>query len=345
MVETLGLIYPDDWHVHVREDEMLDDVLHYTETAFARALLMPNTRAGIKTVGEKRQYQAQVGSVQTRRTFRPFFTLKLTPETTPQVVVEANEEADILALKYYPEGVTTGSHNGVSSIESIEDVLEKMEEVGLALSVHAAMPGSELLDEEEDFISVLTRITEEFPSLRLIVEHISTAAMLQWVMDQDENVAGSITLHHLLLTTSDVLGRSHNFCKPVANSAHDRQSLLEAVFDGENTRLIFGSDSAPHLRSAKETVEASAGVFSAPVLLPRLWQLFVEELGSVDEAIAPFEMFTARNGASFYHLPLNEGRIKLSRLTWHVDKGIVGKAGCYVPFLAGEAIDWQVVAA
>ena len=330
---------PDDFHVHLRDffpknGHLADYVIPFTSAQFRRALVMPNTNPPILQGFEARAYELLIKSVALRGKFQSLMTIKLSHDTVAKTIHEARE-AGVLAAKCYPVGVTTNSGDGVANLLALEEVLATMQEVGLVLSVHAEKPGAFCLDAEREYLPVLAQVIEKYPRLRIVVEHISSEAAVEFVRDAPDTVAATITAHHLLLTLDDLVRgkvRPHNVCMPIAKRYSDREKLWEAVASG-NPKYFFGSDSAPHLRESKECASGSAGCFTAPVAMPLLVQLFEKE-GLVTK-LAPF---TSEYGAVFYRLPLNREKLRLRRKPWTVPAKVCG----IVPFMAQESLDWQV---
>ena len=335
-METLTIRKPDDMHVHLRWGDILELVLPFTTRHFARAIVMPNlTSQGMvinaKQVKIYQEFINLVIEIKQLDNFTPLMTIRLTPETSPEIIKEARE-AGAVAAKLYPEGVTTGAEKGITKIDHLFPVFQAMQENGMILSVHAEKPGSPFLKAEEDYITVLDEIVAVCPSLRMVIEHVSTITMLHWVKQASENVAATITPHHLVLNTDAVFGRPHNFCKPVAKSESDRRSLIQTVISGHH-KFFLGTDSAPHLQKKKEGTKVAAGIFNAPLALALLVEIFEE-----NHALDKLENFVSVFGAKFYGLPLNQETITLERNFWLVPE-IYGQV---VPFLAGQLMSWQV---
>ncbi|NJC85222.1 dihydroorotase [Planosporangium mesophilum] len=336
---SLRIRRPDDFHLHLRQHDMLRAVLPATGRHFARALVMPNTDPPVADADALARYRSEIVSAN-EWPFEPLMTIKLTAGTGDKTVRLAGE-AGAVAAKLYPRGVTTNSADGVDEVDDLYPAFAAMVDVGMVLCVHGESPDAFCLDREEAFLSaVLPRITSEFPTLRVVVEHASTAAAVRWVRDHRDRtgtstVAATITVHHLLLTLDDVIGdllSPHHFCKPVAKRPEDRAALVEAATSGDPA-FFLGTDSAPHAREAKECASGCAGVFTAPVALPVLAQVF-ESAGALDR----LERFTSVAGAHFYGLPLNEGVVTLRRERWRVPAEYHG----VVPFLADRYLDWRV---
>ncbi len=334
MIDRLTIRRPDDFHVHLRQGEMLNLVAPETAKQFARALVMPNTKVPVLTGEYASRYREEI--VRAAPGFEPLLSLYLTESTTLADIQAANG-AGVVAGKLYPRGTTTQSAHGVliTKIWSLYETFREMEEVDMTLCIHAENPLAFCLEREAAFLPILHRLAEQFPKLRIVVEHVSSAAAVEFVTRLPSNVGATITAHHLLLTLDDVVGgllQPHHFCKPVAKRFEDRRVLIAAATSG-NPKFFFGSDSAPHARDAKECAEGCAGIFTAPVALPLLARIF-EDHGALER----LEPFVSEFGARFYGLPLNDGTITLRREPWIVPKMI----GDIVPFFAGKSLDWSV---
>ena len=248
---------PDDFHAHLRRDAILDTVLPYTAEQFARALVMPNTDPKVLTAEDAETYYWEIETRRRRllakHNFRPLMTIYLTEKTTPATILKARA-AGVFASKLYPEGATTNSQGGVSDVEKIYPALEKMEELGMVLSIHAEEPKAFCLDRETAYLDTFWKIYWDFQELKIVWEHVTTAAMAELLERYPDRVAGTITAHHLVLTLDDLIGdkaKPHNFCKPIAKRPEDREALIKAATSG-NPKFFFGSDSAPHCRFNKE---------------------------------------------------------------------------------------------
>ena len=343
---------PDDFHVHFRRGHVLRTVVPFTAEQFGRAMVMPNTSPRpILTAADADSYRheilAALRDTDHAGSFEPLMTIQITQATTPATVRDAAGSAGIIAGKLYPKGVTTGSGNGVTNIRALYPVFEEMERAGLVLSLHGQLGEAFILDREREFLGALRDIAERFPGLRIVLEHISTAEAVETVRDLPANVAGTITAHHLMLTLHDVLSWvgddgseglcPHHYCQPIPQRPEDRQALLDAARSG-NPKFFFGSDTAPHLRERKESACGCAGVFSAPVLLPVLLDIFGAGEQSGEQVVGAMQSFVSEFGARFYGLPLNAGTVALTREEWTVPQS----CGGIVPFLAGRKLAWKV---
>lgn len=338
--KTFTLRQPDDMHVHLRDGEMLKQVLFFTETAFARALVMPNLPKPVLTGADAMEYKKAILACRSTN-FEPLMTIKLVASTTPAIIKEAME-VGVLAGKFYPEGVTTNSADGVRDVETLYPIFEAMEKHGMVLSLHGEEPGAFCLDREMLFLRSLEAIAEKFPQLKIVLEHITTEAAASMVRSLPDNVAATITVHHLILTLDDVIGDAgiqvHHFCKPIPKKPGDRDQLVEAVLSG-NPKFFLGTDSAPHAVGKKECSHGCAGVFSAPVALEVLAEVFEKH-----DALPKMEAFTSEFGARFYGLPLNERPITLRKEEWDVPDfyGYGGFTNPVVPFKAGGTLTWRL---
>lgn len=322
-------------HLHLRQDEMLKQVLPYTVKQCARALVMPNTLPPVLTASDLNNYRKCIlENVPEGSEFTPLMTFKVNASIEP-VEIGALKEAGAVAGKLYPEGVTTNSEDGVSDFKALYPVYEEMEKQNLILCIHGEEPGEFSLDREKVFLETLLEIVRDFPALRVILEHATTKDAVDCVLSLPDNVACTLTVHHLYLTLDDIIGgmlNPHVFCKPVAKLPGDREALVKAAMSG-NPKFFMGTDSAPHTVDNKECECGAAGVYSAPVMLPALAQIF-EESNSLDK----LEPYVSEFGARFYGLPLNEGKLKLVKSSWKVPDII----GDVKPFMAGQELRWAL---
>ncbi len=343
MTDELVIRTPDDMHVHLREGDMLRLVVGYTSHEFARALVMPNTSRPVLDGQDVTLYRDCIVSASASNVphddhrasaFEPLMTVKLIRSTTPSVLSEARL-AGAVAAKFYPEGVTTNSDDGVADIRELEVALGAMERLGMVLCLHGEMPGVFCMDREAAFLDSLRWISRSFPSLRTVLEHVTTAKAVDEVFRLPDHVGATITAHHLFHTLDDVVGgmlNPHAFCKPIAKTPADREALRVAAMSG-SSKFFFGSDSAPHLVGRKECASGCAGVFSAPVALEAVAMAFDEE-----DELHRLENFVSVFGAKFYGLPLNSGTVTISRHAWTMNE----TASNLVPLFAGKTLPWLV---
>ncbi|PWU03291.1 MAG: dihydroorotase [Candidatus Melainabacteria bacterium] len=338
MTSNLRIRKADDMHIHLRQGELLAKVLPHTASQCARALVMPNTTPPIVTADDLNNYRNSIQKLlKTEDAFVPLMTFRVMPTTTPAMVKD-HKRAGATAGKLYPEGVTTNSEGGVKDLQTLYPVYKAMEEEGLVLCLHGEVPGVFSLDRETAFLETLRTLAKDFPKLKIVLEHATTADAIDTVLKLSANVAATLTAHHLRITLDDVIGdklNPHVFCKPIAKRPADRDALLKAATSG-NPKFFLGSDSAPHPVESKECACGAAGVYTAPVLLPVLAETF-ESAGHLDK----LESFTSRFGAEFYRLPLNEQYIELHRESWTVEN----QYGGVVPFMAGHRFAWKLSSA
>jgi dihydroorotase len=334
--QTLTLRRPDDWHVHLRDGEMLRAVAPYTARQFARAIVMPNLVPPITRVEAAEAYRARIVAV-TGLGFTPLMTCYLTDEAQPGELERGYEEGVWVAAKLYPAGATTNSASGVTDVRKIYPALECMQRTGMVLCVHGEVtdPEVDIFDREAVFIDrVLTSVVREFPDLKVVFEHITTAEAADFVAGSGDNVAATVTPHHLIINRNAIFAgglRPHAYCLPVAKRERHRLAVRKAATSG-SAKFFLGTDSAPHSREAKESACGCAGIFNAPFALESYATVFEEE-GALDR----LEAFAAINGARFYGLPVNEDTITLERAEAAVPELIEG----LVPFQAGEKLGWR----
>lgn len=312
VVQEFKIRSPDDFHLHLRDGELMNAVLPFTSRHFARALVMPNLDPPITTVLAAKDYGNRIiDALRTRSNFIPLLTLYLTETTTPEDIKTASSSGIIHAVKLYPAHATTNSESGVREFEKLRPTLDAMEEHGLTLSVHGEYTSEEVdvFDRESAFIDrVMVKFRKWNPNLRIAFEHITTADAVEFVRDQWPLVAGTITLHHLILNRSHLFEgglRPHRFCFPLPKRDYHRRALVSAATSREKC-FFLGTDSAPHLNSRKLTSCGCAGIFTAPIALTCLVQLF-DDIGQLDA----LEAFVSEFGARFYRLPLNTSCLNL----------------------------------
>jgi dihydroorotase len=331
-MNTIELPLPDDFHVHLRQDAALSSYVQDVAAQFGRALVMPNILPPLTTLSAILDYKKKI--IDAAPGFEPLMTFKLSPHYSEDVLLTF-KSAGVVAGKYYPAGVTTNSHDGVSDFESVFPVIEIMERLGFVLCVHGEEPGEFCLDREESFIRRVETLVKTFPRLRIVFEHLSTESAVKAVYAMPDTVAATITVHHLLHTLDDVIGdglQPHHFCKPLPKRPADRFALRSAAFSG-NPKFFLGTDSAPHLRGKKECPCGAAGVYSAPVAIPLLIQIFERE-----DVLRKLSNFIGGFGADFYGIPRQTQKRTYVRQPWVVPEEVHG----VVPLAAGETLDWRL---
>jgi dihydroorotase len=337
---------PDDMHLHLRDGAAMASVLPHTAARFARAIIMPNLTPPVTTVSLAAAYRERILAALPREqasAFEPLMALYLTDDTTPATVRQAAEQPWVIGFKLYPAGVTTNSANGVTSMAAIAETIETMAECEVPLLVHGEVtdPAVDVFDREAAFIDeVLLPLRQRLPSLRLVFEHVTSHAAVEFVRAHDRCTAATITPQHLLLNRNAIFQggiRPHHYCLPVLKRERDRQSLMDAALSGD-PRFFLGTDSAPHARGDKECSHGCAGVFSAHAGI----ELYAEIFDQVD-ALDRLEPFASHFGADFYRLPRNDGQIHLRREPWNVPAAYPFANETIVPFRAGESMHWRLV--
>ncbi|MEO7917252.1 MAG: dihydroorotase [Dokdonella sp.] len=343
-VSQIVLTRPDDWHLHLRDGEMLASVLPDTARQFARAIVMPNLQPPVTTVEQARTYRDRIrAAVPSGLRFDPLMTLYLTDSTSQDEIARVKSSGLVHALKYYPAGATTNSENGVTDLKHISGVLSAMEKHDVPLLIHGEVTDADIdvFDREAVFIERhLTPLVSSFPGLRIVLEHITTCAGAQFVTEASGNVAATITAHHLLLNRNALFTgglRPHHYCLPVLKREKHRQALLAAA-TGTSAKFFLGTDSAPHAQHAKESDCGCAGCYTAHAAV----ELYAEAFEQA-AALERLEAFASFHGPDFYRLPRNEGTIALERRAWTVPERIGLGRNAIVPFRANQSVAWQLV--
>ena len=343
MIQTLTILRPDDWHLHLRDGAMLAGIAPETARHFARAIIMPNLVPPVVTGADATAYRDRILPV-TGTGFTPLMTLYLTEATDPADVVAAHAAGIITAVKLYPAGATTNSASGVRDFDRVRPVLEAMAEAGIPLLCHGEVtdPEIDIFDREAVFIDrVLDPIRRATPGLRVVMEHITTSDAVAYVQSQPENLGATITTHHLVINRNHILVggiKPHYYCLPVAKRETHRQALVAAATSGD-ARFFLGTDSAPHTDDAKESACGCAGCFTATNTMSILAQVF-DDAGALDK----LEFFASRNGPGFYGLPVNDTTLTLERTDTPVayPARIETGAGPVTVFDPGFPLYWRV---
>jgi dihydroorotase len=338
VTETLTIRRPDDWHVHLRDGDVLQAVAPYTARQFARAIIMPNLSPPVTTVAAAVAYRARI--LAAAPGFTPLMTCYLTDAADPAELQRGHDEHVFTAAKLYPAHATTGSAHGVTDIANVHPALEMMQRIGMPLLVHGEVTDRDVdvFDREAVFIErIMSRLTRDFPALRIVFEHVTTSEAVDFVRASGSNVAATITPQHLILDRNAMFDggiRPHAYCLPVIKRERHRRALRAAATSG-SPQFFLGTDSAPHQAAAKESACGCAGIFNAPYALESYAGVFDEE-----HALDRFQGFASEHGPRFYGLPLNDGTITLERITQSVPEQLHG----IVPFHAGQTIGWRMVA-
>ena len=346
MPDRLIIRKPDDWHLHVRDNEMLKAVLPFTARHFGRAILMPNLIPPVRTTADAIAYRERVmRALPPGSTFKPLLTCYLTDDTDPDDVERGFREGVFTGVKLYPAHATTHSAAGVTDFGKIRPVLARMEKIGMRFLMHGEVADQDvdIFDREAVFIEKrLTPWTKEFPGLRMILEHLSSKEGVDFVHAAAPQVAGTITPYHLELTRTDWLGwgiRPYFYCMPVIKTGRDRAALRKAATSGDPCYFL-GTDSAPHPVAKKLAAVGTPGIFNAPVALAIYAKVFEEEI-----ALDKLEAFASLNGPRHYGLPPNEDTITLERRPWVApeDVKVDGPDERAPVHCGGETLQWQVV--
>lgn len=340
---TLSLIRPDDWHLHLRDGAAMRDVIHDTARQFGRAIVMPNLKPPVATTDDAIAYRDRLlAALPAGSSFQPLMTLYLTRDLTAEEIFKAKASGVVFAVKHYPAGATTNSDAGVVNILDYPHLLEALEAADLPLLVHGEVvdPAVDIFDRERVYLeTILSRVVEAYPRLRVVLEHITTAEAARFVAEAPATVVATITAHHLLLNRNAMLVggiRPHHYCLPVLKRERHRLALLEAAVSG-NTKFFLGTDSAPHAQETKETACGCAGMYTAHTAI----ELYAEAFESAG-ALERLEAFASFHGPDFYRLPRNTDRITLRRERWNVPDSLPFGNSRLVPFRAGGELGWRL---
>lgn len=342
-VTTLTITRPDDWHIHLRDGVQLKDTVRDVSRYMGRAIIMPNLVPPATCTDTALSYRDRIMAAEPQGNFEPLMVLYLTDKTTPEEIRKAKATGKIFAAKLYPAGATTNSDSGVTDIENVFPALEAMQEVGMLLLVHGEVTDSsiDIFDRERVFLETkLSKVVDAFPGLKIVLEHITTKDAVEFVEAASDNVAATITAHHLLYNRNHMLAggiRPHYYCLPILKRNTHQQALIKAATSG-NPKFFLGTDSAPHAKDKKEAACGCAGAYTAHAAI----ELYAEAFEEVD-ALDKLEGFASHFGADFYGLPRNSDTITLQKSSWQVpDSYPLGDADV-VPIKAGAEIDWKVV--
>lgn len=339
----LTITRPDDWHLHVRDGEVLPTVVPHTAAQFGRAVIMPNLRPPVTTATQAVAYRERIqAAVPAGAKFEPLMTLYLTDKLPPDEIKRA-KDAGVVGLKLYPAGATTNSDAGVTDLRKTFKTLEAMQREGLLLLVHGEVtsPEIDLFDREAVFIETqLAPLRRDFPELKIVFEHITTKDAAHYVAEADRFLAATVTAHHLLFNRNAIFTggiRPHYYCLPVLKRETHRLALVEAVTSG-HARFFLGTDSAPHPAHLKEHASGCAGCYTAHAAIEMYAEAF-DAAGALDK----LESFASFNGADFYGLPRNEGSITLRKESWLPPESFALGEGQLKPLRSGEALPWRLV--
>jgi dihydroorotase len=342
MTKTLTIRRPDDWHLHLRDGDMLRAVLPHTSRHFARAIIMPNLVPPVVTADDARAYRDRImAALPEGDDFKPLMTLYLTEDTDPADVAAAHAEGLITAVKLYPAGATTNSASGVSNFANVANVLEKMAEIGLPLCTHGEVTDADvdIFDREAVFIDrILDPMRRDHPELRVVMEHITTSNAVDYVKANEKNLGATITTHHLVINRNHILAggiKPHYYCLPVAKREEHRLALRAAATSGD-ARFFLGTDSAPHTDANKLLPCGCAGCFTALNTMSILAEVFEQE-----NALDKLEAFTSLNGPAYYGLAPNEATLTLTRSVPTYPDHIHSSEGPVTVFDPAMPLNWS----
>ena len=340
----IELTRPDDWHLHLRDGDVLRDVVPHTARQFGRAVVMPNLKPPVTTVAAAEAYRARIlAAAPEGAAFEPLMTLYLTDRTPPAEVEAAQRSDAVHAVKFYPAGATTNSENGVTDWGRVRETLAEMERVDLPLLLHGEVTDAhvDVFDREREFLERhLGKVCSDFPKLRVVLEHVTTADSVEFVRGAGANVAATITAHHLLWNRNELFRggvRPHAYCLPILKRERHRQALVAAA-TGDDPSFFLGTDSAPHARGRKESDCGCAGVYTAHAALELYAEAF-EDAGALDK----LEAFASLRGPDFYRLPRSSQKVTLERVEQQIPTDLPFGDERLVPMRAGESTRWRLV--
>lgn len=339
----ITIIRPDDWHLHLRDEELLATTVPASAKVFNRTVVMPNLKPPVTSIAQALEYRERImAAVPKNMSFTPMMALYLTAETTADEIKAAADCDHVIGYKLYPSGATTNSAAGVKSVEALAPVLAAMEQYQVPLLVHGEVTDTDIdiFDRERIFIERhLMPITERFPGLRLILEHITTGDAVDFVVSANDNVAATITPQHLLMNRNDLLVggiKPHNYCLPILKRREHQLRLQKAALSG-SPKFFLGTDSAPHVQAHKETSCGCAGCYSAPAAI-ELYAEFFDQHGAIDK----LENFASVYGAEFYGFERNQQSITLVKQPWTLPATLDTANGPIVPYFAEQQLQWQI---
>ncbi|TEW55333.1 dihydroorotase [Psychromonas sp. RZ22] len=343
MSSKLTITRPDDWHVHLRDGEVLKDTVRDTSRYMGRAIIMPNLVPPVMTTDSALAYRERILAAQPKATFTPLMVIYLTDKTTAEEIKKAKASGHVYAAKLYPAGATTNSDSGVTDFKNIKGALQAMQEVNMPLLVHGEVTTHDvdIFDREAVFLKeVLSPIVEAYPNLKIVLEHITTANAVEFVNQASANVAATITAHHLMFNRNHMLVggiKPHFYCLPILKRNTHQSALVKAATSGSK-KFFLGTDSAPHAIGAKESACGCAGSYTAFAALELYAEVFEAE-----NALDKLEAFTSFNGPDFYGLPRNEDTVTIEKTSWPVPATLTFGNDVVVPIKANESITWKIV--
>lgn len=341
ILQSIIITRPDDWHVHLRDHHALEHTVNASANHFGRALVMPNLKPALTSLPTLLAYhQRIIAATPANKAFAPMMTFYLNEHVSPDDLTACKTYPFILGAKLYPAGATTNSDEGARSTKALYPLLDIMQQQSLVLQIHGEVTHGDIFEREAAFINEqLIPVIKNFPRLRIVLEHISTKAAVDFVTESPDTVAATVTPHHLLYNRNQLLAgglRPHYYCLPILKHESDQKAIQQAVISG-NRKFFAGTDSAPHIREQKENACACAGIYSAPYALALYAQVF-DELHSL-----PYlESFLSHFGADFYQLPYNKSQLTLIKQPQLIPERLPLGSDCVVPIAAGETLPWSI---
>lgn len=342
-MQQFSMTTPDDWHIHLRDNQYLTTTVSHAVNQFHRAIIMPNLKPAITTTELALAYQKRIlDACPKDANFAPLMTLYLTDTMPVHEIIRAKDSGVVVACKLYPAGATTHSEAGVTSLEKLYPVLEAMETANLPLLIHGEVtdPTVDIFDREKTFIDLyLNKIIDRFKQLRIVLEHITTKDAVEFVKQTPKTIAATLTPHHLLLNRNDLLAggiKPHHYCLPVLKRKLHQDALVAAAISG-NPKFFLGTDSAPHAQQLKENACGCAGIYSAHAAIELYAEIF-----EANDALDKLEGFASFYGADFYQLPRNKTKITLKKETWKIPDYYDFGNERLIPLKAGEEIQWKI---
>lgn len=340
-MQTVTITRPDDWHVHFRDGLVLADTVNATARHFGRALVMPNLKPALSSLPSLLDYRDRIMSALTKGSaFTPMMTFYLNSSLSADDLRDSKKHSCVVGAKLYPAGATTNSEEGVQSLQAIYPLLDVMQDCDLVLQIHGEVTVGDIFDREATFITdYLQALISNFPRLRIVLEHISTQAAVDFIKNSPETVAATITPHHMLYNRNQLLAggiRPHYYCLPILKRERDQLALQRAATSG-SPKFFAGTDSAPHTQNSKENACACAGIYSAPFALAFYAQIFEQQ-----QQLPRLNAFLSQFGADFYHVPVNEGQLVLEKREQRVPPVLGFGPDYVVPMAAGDILTWSV---
>lgn len=343
MAQQLTITRPDDWHLHLRDGNALEFTVPATARVMKRAIIMPNLQPPVMNAAQALEYRQRIlAQAKDFPAFNPLMVLYLTDNTTPELIAEAAKSGHVVAAKLYPAGATTNSSSGVTDMSRLKEIAQALADNDMPLLVHGEVTDNhvDIFDREKAFLDqVLTKLVQDVPSLRMVVEHITTKDAAEFVQSHSQNVGATITVQHLAYNRNHMLVggiKPHFYCLPILKRNIHQQALQDVVASGDN-RFFLGTDSAPHAKGAKENACGCAGCFSAYAAIELYADIF-DDLGVIDK----LEAFASFNGPDFYNLPRNTDTITLEKSPWQAPETMAYDGDVIVPLRAGETINWKL---